>query len=383
MELNEFIEKLKSYSPKGFPFVSQYVNAHWEEQFHKNRTKLFFKNEWNAVIARFRKQDAPNEVMRSLQQDREKIENYLADQMHGTIDRQYRGLAFFASGGSGFFEIFRSHVEFDDQLVVHSEPHLRQLAALVDAYETMLLVMVDSGKARVYELRLAGVDERVNIIDEIPNYHKVGGWSQRRFQRHVEEHRDLHHKEVARVVERMVDEQRLKNIVIAGQNDVIAEFSRFLPKRVLDKVFVTIHLDILEPENVVIRKVIEHLQRHDRAKESQGVQDAVKQAAIGGKGAVGLLATLRAVNERGVRILYISRNFKPKGIRCTSCRQLSGLASRCPYCSQSVEEIDLAEEMANDVIEAGGRVDRVEASKLLDSYEGVAAATRFEKTAVA
>ena len=381
MDLHELVEALKRHSPAGYQFVTQYVNAHWEDEFHRTRTKVFFKNEWKTVMERFHAQDAPNDVKRSLQGDRERIEEYLQDQMRGEIDSPYRGLAFFACSGSGFFEIFRSHVEFRDQLLVEEKPHVKQLVELADEYERLLLVMVDSSRARVYELRLAGVEERINVIEDVPNYHKAGGWSQLRFQRHVTEHRDLHHKVVARIVERMVDKEVLKNVVLAGQPEVIAEFSKFLPKRVLEKVFITVHFDMIEPEDVVIRKVIEHLQHHEHFKEDRGVKEALKQAAIGGKGSVGLLATLRALNERGVRVLYLSKHFKQKGIRCKECRQLWKPADACPYCSGEVEEVDLAEEMAGDVIDAGGRVDRVTDSPELESFEGVAAATRFEKVA--
>lgn len=386
MDFNEIVEKLRKYTPGEHQFVSQYVNAHWEDEFHKKRARLFFKNEWTAVMDRFRGH-AHHDVIRSLQRDRDRIEEYLQDQMRGEIDSEYRGLAFFACSGDGFFEIFKANAEFSDQLVVDVRPHLKQLITLADEYERLLLVMVDSSRARVYELRLAGVDERINIIDDVPSYHKAGGWSQPRFQRHVIDHYDRHHKEVAKNVEALVDEFLIKNIVLAGQPEVISQFSRFLPKRVLDKVFITVHLDMLEPESVVIRKVIEHLQRHEHFKERLGVREAVKQAAIGGKGSVGLAATLRAVNERAVQVLYMSRNFRRSGVRCNQCRLLSertveGAPGQCPHCSGEVAEVDLAEEMADDVIAAGGTVDRVAHSPLLDEYEGIAAAIRFEKVAM-
>ena len=380
MDLYQLVDVLKRFTPTQFPFVTLYVNAHWEDEFHRRRTKLLFKNEWKGTIERYRSQDAPNDAMRSLQHDRERIEEYLQDQMRGEIDSPYRGLAFFACGGAGFFEIFRSHAEFKDQLIVDAAPHVKQLVEMADAYERLLLVMVDSSRARVYELRLAGVKQRINVIEDVPSYHKAGGWSQLRFQRHVTEHRDLHHKEVARIVEDLFDREVLKNVVLAGQPDVIAEFSKFLPKRVLEHVFITVHFDMIEPENEVIRKVIEHLQHHEHFKEDRGVKETIKQAAIGGKGAVGLLATLRALNERLVRVLYLSRNFKQKGTRCKDCHQLWKEASQCPYCSGDLEALpDLADEMTTAVIAAGGRVDRVTDSPELDSFEGVAAATRFEK----
>ena len=383
MEFGELMEKLKKYKPTEYPFVTQYMNTHWEDEFHKKRSILFFKNQWNAAIEGFRKNHAPNHIIRSLHAARQRIEEYMRDQMHGAIDGQFHGLAFFVSSGAGFFEIFRSNVEFEDELCVHEHPHLKQLARLADEYEKMMLVMVDASRARVYELHLGSADRRLSVFEEMPARHKVGGWSQMRFQRHVDEHHDSHFKDVAEVVEHLLDRENMKNVVIAGQDEDLSEFSRFLPKRVLEKVFMTLRLDITEPEKTVIRKVIEHLQQHEREKDDQGVREALNQAAIGGKGAVGLLATLKAINARGVRILYLSRDFAGKGILCKSCGTLHLPADRCPDCEGEVQEVSLADEMANAVIAAGGEVNIVERSETLGEFEGVAAATRFEKARTA
>ena len=381
MEYDELLRRLRSYSPAKFRFVSQYVDAHWTEEFHKKRTVLFFKNEWNAALERLHSEDAPNDVIRSLQEDRARIEEHLIDAMRGTVDSRYQGLAFFAASGSGFFEVFRSNVRFDDQLAVDDKPHFRQLARLADEYEALMLIMIDSSRARVYELKLAGVDEYLSMADEVPGRHKAGGWSQMRFQRHIRDHRDRHHKDVARAVEKLFDGENMKNVVIAGQEAVITQFKRFLPKRVVDKVFATIHLDMIEPEDAVIRTVLDHLQKHERIKENRGVSQAITQASIGGKGAVGLSATLQAVNERLVQTLYISEKFAREGARCVDCRLLSVDHDRCPYCGGEPATVDLAEAMVNDVVEAGGDVDTVKENEELDSFEGIAATTRFEKVA--
>lgn len=381
MEFSHLVQKLKRHPRTKFPFVSQYVNAHWTEEFHKKRTVLFFKNQWNDTIERIREGGAPNDVVRSLEADRARIEERLRDAMRGTIDAEFKGLAFFASGGGGFFEVFGSHVEFEDQLVVDDRPHLKQLARLADEYEAVMLIMIDSSRARVYELKLAGVDEHFSVTDDVPGRHKAGGWSQMRFQRHVQDHRDRHHKDVARAAVKLFDSQNMKNVVIAGQNDVITDFVRFLPKRVLDKVFATVHLDMIEPEDAVIEKVLEHLREHERAKENLGVRQTVEQAATGGRGAVGLLATLRAVNERLVQVLYLSERFAREGGRCCNCRLLSIRLDHCSYCDGEPAKVDLAEAIVDDVLQAGGEVNMVKDSPELESFEGVAAMTRFEKKA--
>jgi len=380
MEFQELLRKLKKFSPAGYLFTTQYVNARWTEEFHKKRSVLFFKNEWNEAIERCRNEGVSHEALASLRRDRERIEEHLRDAMRGTIDGRYRGLAFFACSGGGFFEVFGSFAEFEDQLVVARAPHLLQLARLADEFEPAMLIMIDASRARVYELKLAGVEAAVMVAEDMPGRHKSGGWSQMRFQRHIDDHHDRHYKEVSQAVVELFDRQNLRNVVIAGQEAVITEFTRFLPKRVLDEVFVTIHLDMIEPENAVIGKVLEHLQQHERFRESRGVHRAIRRAAIGGKGTVGLHATLRAVNERAVRVLYLSEHFNLPGKRCTQCRMLAEEREMvCPLCAGQLEQVSLAEEMADDVIEAGGRIDVVSGSAELESFQGVAADTRYEK----
>ena len=380
MEFHELLQKLKKFGPSRYLFTTQYVNSHWAEEFHKKRTALFFKNKWNGAIDYHRQQDAPNEVVASLRRDRELIEEHMRDAMRGTIAGEFRGLAYFACSGKDFFEVLGSFAEFEDQLVVAAGPHLRQLLRLADEYEPAMLIMIDASRARVYELNLAGVDASVTMADDVPGRHKAGGWSQMRFQRHVDVHHNWHYKDVADEAVALFDRRNLKNVVIAGQEAVIADFVRFLPKRLLDKVFVTVKLDMIEPENTVVRKVLEHLQQHERHTERRGVHQAVGLASIGGKGTVGLHATLRAVNERAVRVLYLSENFDLPGKRCRQCRLLTEEHELlCPICSGELEDVSLVEEMTNDVAEAGGDVDVVAGSSELDSFQGVAAQTRYEK----
>jgi|GEM_PF-653589 len=376
MEFDELLLKLRKHVPRKYPFVSQYVNAHWTEEFHKKRTALYFKNEWKAAIERARNENAPHDVLRSLQGDRSRIDEHLRDAMRGTVDSQYRGLAFFACSGGDFFEVFRSHVEFEDQLVIDDRPHLRQLARLADEYEAVMLIMIDSSRARIYELKLAGVDQYLSMTDEVPGRHKAGGRSQMRFQRHIEDHRDRHHKRVAQAAEKMFDEQKMKNVVIAGQKEVIREFTRFMPKRILEKVFASVHLDMTEPEDIVIKKVLEHLHQHERVSESRGVRRAIEQAAINGRGTAGLVPTLQAINERLVQVLYLSDRFARKGGRCRNCGLLSTRRPKCPYCPGELVEVDLEEAMVDDVLGAGGEVDLVEDNKELESFEGVVAIRR-------
>jgi peptide chain release factor subunit 1 len=57
--------------------------------------------------------------------------------------------------------------------------------------------MADSRTAHVYEVVLGGLLTEMEFVNDVHGRHKQGGWAQARYQRHVQEQIDRHHKDVA------------------------------------------------------------------------------------------------------------------------------------------------------------------------------------------
>src|SRR5437867_9397138 len=83
-------------------------------------------------------------------------------------------------------------------------------------------------------------------IDNVKTKHaKVGGWSQARYQRHEENYHLHHAKEVIDVLERTIREERIEDIILAGDQETVIPILRGqMPKELSDKIISVLSLGI-------------------------------------------------------------------------------------------------------------------------------------------
>ena len=65
---------------------------------------------------------------------------------------------------------------------------------LSSQFQNTLVVMVETDSARLFEVSLEGMKAESSIESYVPGRHEQGGWAQMRYQRHIKDHMDGHHK---------------------------------------------------------------------------------------------------------------------------------------------------------------------------------------------
>src|SRR6266480_1588836 len=129
----------------------------------------------------------------SVQRDAEAMARYVKERFERGPNR---GLAMFSASGAGLWEAVAVSRPLRDRATIAPHPDLLQLEVLLEIYESFCTALVDSEKARIFLAELGRIDERTDFVDDVPNRHEQGGWSQARYQRHVDEHRQRHLKHV-------------------------------------------------------------------------------------------------------------------------------------------------------------------------------------------
>src|SRR5205823_1499547 len=134
------------------------------------------------------------DAKRSVERDVDEIRSFVQDR----FDRgDTRGLALFSCAAAGLWEDVALSRPVRNQAVVGPHPELLQLEKVLEVYESFCTVLVDSEKARIFLAELGRIEDHSDVVDDVPNRHDQGGWSQARYQRHVDEHRQKHLKHVA------------------------------------------------------------------------------------------------------------------------------------------------------------------------------------------
>ena len=89
------------------------------------------------------------------------------------------------------------------------------------------LVAADAGQ--VLEFELGSVRKQFSFRDEeFPGRHDQGGWSQGRYQRHVDEHLHRNLKRLAGHLVRWADEGGAETVLLSGQDALLAAFGKNL-----------------------------------------------------------------------------------------------------------------------------------------------------------
>ncbi|HEY2665602.1 MAG TPA: Vms1/Ankzf1 family peptidyl-tRNA hydrolase, partial [Actinomycetota bacterium] len=132
---------------------------------------------------------------KELRKDVQKVRAWLLE--HSDWDDGAHGLAIFVSNPRDLFEIFKLARPVSSAVAVEAAPYLEPLAVLVPS-RAVCVALVERDRARIFcgdEFALEEVLEERD--DDVPGRHDQGGWSQPRYQRHIEDHVDRHLSDVA------------------------------------------------------------------------------------------------------------------------------------------------------------------------------------------
>jgi peptide chain release factor subunit 1 len=376
MDIKKEIRKLAKIPETDYPFLSLYLNTKWEDEKQRGRVRLFVKNELKEAQKSIKEEE---KIRKSLQNDSEKVQRYIEGLIHRAYDERFKGIAIFACSGIRTFIIYRSSIPFENQFTISSKPSLRQLVEISDESKSAIAVMVDTDRAKIFEMSLGEIHLESQIESYVPGRHEQGGWSQMRFQRHIREHMHQHHKGVAEQLIKLFDEERCENIVLIGQEHILASFRALLPERVREKIKGDFSAKFEEESSNLAEKVIEYLHGEYFKEEHTIIEEVIETALAQGAAAVGLRDTIEAINRGQVHRLLLDSDLKRQGWQCIKCLALGDITPlSCPFCNSAIETVDLAEEMIRSVINRDGEVDMIKHHPELNKYEGIGAMLRFK-----
>jgi ribosomal protein L7Ae-like RNA K-turn-binding protein len=225
------------------------------------------------------------EELESLQADSERIRAFLDED----FDRSAQGLAIFACSGAGLWETVESGTPFEDQVTAGSVPELFQLARLLDEQQTAVVAVVDSNTARLFVSRVDGLEEVEGPDDDSVHYRKrsTGGWSQARYQRHIDKHHADFAAEAAEAISRLVESEQADRLIFAGDEVALTPLLDKLPQHINDREGAILRIDIRAPLDDVAAEVAPVLREMEADSSAQAADALVAAVRSGGLGAAG------------------------------------------------------------------------------------------------
>jgi peptide subunit release factor 1 (eRF1) len=368
------MEVLASLEPSPFPFISLYLdltpNEVGREDHHQFVRKVFAER-----AKGFAEQTPERE---SFDKDRERISEYLESQ----VDPAWHGLAIFASAGAEFFETVPLEVPFDHHMLfIGSLPHLYPLAKVMDTYPRYAAVMLDTNKARILVFSLAATERDERIANEKTRRSQKGGWSQARYQRRAE-NTHLHHiKEVVETLDRIVREENIQHIVVAGEEVAVPLLREQLPKHLEEKLVDVIALQRNAGGPNILETTLAVLREKDAETDAEKVEELLDAWQSGGLGVAGPEATLSAFQLGQVDELIITGSpelLKPVQKLPDDAAPGSVQAdTSAPQGTADEKRLKLADELVTRAHQTAARIRFIEDEDLLAGIGGVGALLRF------
>ena len=278
-QLTTQLDRLGSIGTGPIPVVSLYLNLQPNER-GRDQFEPFLRKE---LAERIRTYPASGPERDSLDKDAEQIRVYVAN-----VDHALNGLALFACSGADLFEAIPLAAGVDShRLYISNQPHLYPLAQILGTSPRYLALLADTNSARIFVFAATGV-ERVEQIDGIKTKRtKIGGAAQARYQRHTENFHLHHAKEVVDVVARLVRDEGIDQIVVAGDEVIVPLLREQLPKDVADRIVDVVKLDIRAPQREILDTTLAALREKDARTDSERVEALLDAYRAGGLACVG------------------------------------------------------------------------------------------------
>ena len=325
------LDKLARMEPSSFPLLSLYLNTEVAGT-GRHTYDIFVRKELHDRLKTLAEDSSDRD---SLAQDIQRVELYLERELEPST----RGLALFSCYGLDFFDAFQFDVPFDrHRLVIGDRPHLYPLARLHDQYPRYAALLLDSHSARIFVFSTGMTEQSLNVQSPKTKHVKVGGWSQARYQRHVENAHLLHAKEVVERLDALVAAEGLEHIVVAGDEVIVAVLKAQMPERLASKLVDVLRLQIRSPEHEMLAATLEALRRKDQETDESFVRELLDQYRAGGLAVVGVKPTRNALQSGQVDTLAITATPEQIAGDETSADEMVRLAQQTSAAIRFIED---------------------------------------------
>jgi peptide subunit release factor 1 (eRF1) len=372
--IDEPLDRLLAFEPTSLPVISVYLNTQPDAHGRDPELLPYLQREFKAVANTW---PASSPERKSFDQDGERILAYASEK----IDPAANGVALFACHGANeFFEALQfSAPVADNRIYVYNQPHLYHLAKLDEQYPRYAAVVSDANSARIFVFGLGQNIDTDEVKGKKVHRVKVGGWSQARYQRRVENAHLEHVKEVIKQLEQIVAQDQIAHVILAGEPVITALFEEELPKELAAKTE-TMKLDVHSSEQDVLHATLDKLHEQAATTDAEKVARLFEQFRGHGLAVVGAQDTLEALTNGQVDELVISSAFEQTH---PDDREIDAvIAPEIPDSSGGTESDEPRRASLPDLLvtkakQTGATVTFVEDRSLLAGVEGVGGFLRW------
>jgi peptide chain release factor subunit 1 len=288
--------------------------------------------------------DVSHDELTGLREDRDRIESFLTNDLDAD---GVHGVAIFACGPSGLWEVLRLPHAVDLEVAIDAAPRLEPLTRDSDA-GAWAVVLVSRSHGRVLRGSTHRLVETLERNDDVHGQHTQGGWSQARYQRSVDREADSHVDALLETLHQAYRRRRFDHLLFVTHDELWPAIERSLHPELAPLVVgrVEAEIEYASPDDV-LQTARPEMERVEIERERELFARLAQGLGTGGRGAAGLQPTLDALLQARVETLLLLAGFSAPGTVCPRCGWMGAdpEATRCPVDGEAVRRRE-------DVVEA-------------------------------
>jgi peptide chain release factor subunit 1 len=322
------------------------------------------------------RRDLTHDQKLALQADLDRIQRWLSED----FDRDgTNGVAIFAARLDNFWSVVGVPDVLPDDVRVGPDFLLTPLVPLVGRGDRAIVAVIGREKGVLLKQSGGRLEELADLSEEQPGRHDQGGWSQARFQRHIDELAAAHLRTVAEDIDRYVRSGVADKIVIVCPEETKGEFEDMLSQETR-KAVVGWAAGARYASAAELLAIAEPwLERAHQAEEARMLERWQEEAGRNGRAAGGWEKTLEAASDGRIELLLFQEGAARTAYQCPQCGRASVNDGACPLDGTAMEEREDAIDLAvHQTLAHGGMAHALPRERReLGPVEGIAALLRY------
>jgi peptide chain release factor subunit 1 len=332
----------------------------------------------NALLTEAEKSDRSDlahDARAGLRRDFERIARWFDDDFERGGSR---GLAIFAAANDNFWSTVALPEPVADGVRVNRDFYLAPLVPLVSRSDGAIVVVVGREQGHLFRLRDGRLQEVAQQFDEQPGQHDQGGWSQSRYQRHIEKLVSEHVKGVAEELDKTRRRMQAPKIVLVCSDEMRAEVSDALSSEARESIAGWTQAEAHATPSQLLAAVTPVLEQAQAKDERETIERWREEAGRNGRAAAGWAGTLEAASDGRVDLLLFQKGIDHDAYRCPACGRAAISGGSCPLDGTSLEHVDAGLDLAlHQTLAHGGAVWAIRYHEDLAPVDGIGALLRY------
>ena len=393
MKLKEKVKQLEKMRGKGTELISLYIPP--DQNINQEVTRL--KTEYS---------EAANIKSKSTRKHVQSAIKTILQSLKGVKKVPENGVAIFAGHIDG---------KIEKEIIVPPEPiqvniyncdntfELEELKKLVESKEIYGLVVIDSKNAAIAKLKGKHLEIIQNFGSHVPSKHTKGGWSQRRFERIINEAKHEHYKKAAGIINKEFQDDKIKGVIIGGPGQAKDKIDsdQYLNKKIRNKVLGKPSTGYADESGIreLMEKSEDLIKDLEVQKERRNIERFMKKITGNELATYGLKQVVKALRRGKVETLLISEEMKwvKARIECPGCgekekkvikdmKEFEVQGKICKNCEEEreiTEKEEIAEKLEELAEQIGAEVkyvstDTDKGKQFYEAFGGIGAILRYK-----